>query len=195
MSRHLVRGKQLSRDTEHRKALRRNLVQSLFEHGKVKTTLPKAKHVQGFAEKLITLARTGTLLARRRVISQLQDRRIVDENQDFIINESGYERTVVQKLFEEVAPRYKGRNGGYTRIIKLAKWRIGDAADVVSLELVTGEEKKPSGTIRRAAGLRAKRVNKKQEFANKVLKKSAPAAAAPAATAAPASESTDAASA
>ncbi|HEX8342146.1 MAG TPA: 50S ribosomal protein L17, partial [Tepidisphaeraceae bacterium] len=182
MSRHLVRGKQLSRDTEHRKALRRNLVQSLFEHGKVKTTLPKAKHVQGFAEKLITLARTGTLLARRRVISQLQDRRIVDENQDFIINESGYERTVVQKLFEEVAPRYKGRNGGYTRIIKLAKWRIGDAADVVSLELVTGEEKKPTGTIRRSAGLRKKRVEKKQAFASKVLKKTATAAASTATT-------------
>jgi large subunit ribosomal protein L17 len=196
MSRHLVRGKQLSRDTEHRKALRRNLVQSLFEHGKVKTTLPKAKHVQGFAEKLITLARTGTLTARRRVIAKLQDRRIVDENQDFIINESGYERTVVQKLFEELAPRYKGRNGGYTRIIKLAKWRIGDAANVVSLELVTGEEKKPTGTIRRAAGLRKNRVEKKQAFASRVLKKTASSATtSTTAPATPASESTDAASA
>ena len=65
MSRHMMRGRQLSRDTEHRKALRRNLVQSLFEHGKVRTTPAKAKEVRAFAERLITLARTGTLLARR----------------------------------------------------------------------------------------------------------------------------------
>ena len=69
MSRHMVRGRQLSRDTEHRKALRRNMVQSLFEHGKVRTTLPKAKEVRAFAEKLITLARRNDLTSRRRVIS------------------------------------------------------------------------------------------------------------------------------
>ena len=60
MSSHMIRGRQLSRDTEHRKSLRRSLVQSLFEHGKIRTTLPKAKEVRAFAEKLITLARTGT---------------------------------------------------------------------------------------------------------------------------------------
>ena len=75
MSSHMIRGRQLSRDTEHRKALRRNLVQSLFEHGQVRTTMPKAKEVRGMAEKLITLARKNTLLARRRVISALNDRR------------------------------------------------------------------------------------------------------------------------
>ena len=69
MSSHMIRGRQLSRDTEHRIAMRRNLVQSLFEHGKVRTTLPKAQEVKAFAEKLITLARTGTLNARRRVIA------------------------------------------------------------------------------------------------------------------------------
>jgi large subunit ribosomal protein L17 len=67
MSSHMIRGRQLSRDTEHRKALRRNLVQSLFEHGKVRTTLPKAKEVKAFAEKLITLARTNSVNNRRRV--------------------------------------------------------------------------------------------------------------------------------
>ena len=66
--RHMLRGRQLSRDTEHRKALRRNLVQSLFEHGKIRTTEPKAKEVKSFAEKLITLAREKTLNNRRRVI-------------------------------------------------------------------------------------------------------------------------------
>src|SRR5262245_36632600 len=83
MSSHMIRGRQLSRDTEHRKALRRNLVQSLFENGKVRTTLPKAKEVKAFAERLITLARTGSLTARRRVISALRDRRLVDEEQEF----------------------------------------------------------------------------------------------------------------
>src|SRR5438128_9428955 len=103
--RHLVRGRQLSRDTEHRAAMRRNMVQSLFEHGKVRTTLPKAKEVRAFAEKLITLAREKTLNTRRRVIAMLNDRRLVDEEQEF----TG--QTVVQKLFSEVAPKFVGRNG------------------------------------------------------------------------------------
>ena len=80
MSRHMVRGRQLSRDTEHRKALRRNMVQSLFEHGKIRTTLPKAKEVRAFAERLITLARTNNLTNRRRVIQLMNDRRLTDED-------------------------------------------------------------------------------------------------------------------
>ena len=113
MSRHMMRGRQLSRDTEHRKALRRNLVQSLFEHGKVRTTPAKAKEVKAFAEKLITLARTNTLTARRRVIAALQDRRLVDENQDFI--EEGPTRTVVQRLFNDVAPKFYDRRTSPSR--------------------------------------------------------------------------------
>jgi len=96
--RHMNRGRQLSRDTEHRKALRRNMAQSLFEHGKIRTTLPKAKEVRSFVEKLITLARTNTLTARRRVIAMMRDRRLVDEKQEF----TG--QNVVQKLFTDVAP-------------------------------------------------------------------------------------------
>ena len=171
MSSHMIRGRQLSRDTEHRIALRRNLVQSLFEHGRIKTTPAKAREVKAFAEKLITLARLGTLNARRRVISQLQDRRVTDENQDFVLNEKGNPRTVVQRLFDEIAPKFKDRAGGYTRIIRLAEWRIGDAGDVVLLELV-GNEKAPTGTVRRAAGLRRKRTEKKQQFASKLRKAS-----------------------
>ncbi len=83
MSRHLIRGRQLSRDTEHRKALRRNMVQSLFEHGKIRTTPAKAKEVRAFAEKLITLARVDNVNNRRRVVQLLGDRRLVDENQEF----------------------------------------------------------------------------------------------------------------
>jgi large subunit ribosomal protein L17 len=173
MSSHMIRGRQLSRDTEHRMALRRNLVQSLFEHGKVRTTLPKAKEVRAFAEKLITLARTGTLANRRRVISLLRDRRLVDEEQEF----TG--KTLVQKLFEEVAPGFKDRAGGYTRIIKLPEWRIGDGGDLVLLQLLT-EEQAPRGTTRRSAGLRRKRNERRQQFAGKALKKekSEPVAAA-----------------
>jgi large subunit ribosomal protein L17 len=160
----MLRGRQLSRDTEHRKAMRRNLVQSLFEHGKVRTTLPKAKEVRAMAEKLITLARTGTLTSRRRVISILQDRRLVDEDQEF----TG--QTVIQKLFTDIAPKFADRDGGYTRIIKLSDYRIGDGGSIVLLQLLT-EESKPTGTARRSAGLRRKRNERRHQFASRVLKR------------------------
>ena len=167
--RHRVRGRQLSRDTEHRKSLRKSLVQSLFEHGKVRTTLPKAKEVRAFAEKLITLARAGTLNSRRRVVSLLGDRRLVDEEQEFITNEKGRPRTLVQRLFEDVAPRFADRQGGYTRIIKLSDYRIGDGGSLVLLQLLT-EESRPTGTARRSAGLRRKRNERRHQFASRALK-------------------------
>jgi large subunit ribosomal protein L17 len=163
MSSHMIRGRQLSRDTEHRIALRRNLVQSLFEHGKIRTTLPKAKEVKGFAEKLITLARTGTLANRRRVIALMRDRRLVDEEQEF----TG--QSVVQRLFNDVAPQFKDRPGGYTRIIKLSDFRIGDGGDLVILQLLT-EKSAPKGTARRSAGLRRKRNERRHQFASRILK-------------------------
>lgn len=178
--RHRLRGRQLSRDTEHRKALRRNLAQSLFEHGRIKTTLPKAKEVQGFIEKLITAARKGVtaqgedaktvkLNARRKVIQMMNDRKLVDENQDFIEKGKG-SRSVVEKLFDEVAPKFADRNGGYTRIIKLAKHRIGDGGSLVQLELVS-ETEAPKGSARKPASLRRKRAARRVEFAGKILKK------------------------
>jgi large subunit ribosomal protein L17 len=187
MSRHMMRGRQLSVDTEHRKALRRNLVQSLFEHGKVRTTLPRAKEVQAMAERLITLARTGTLNARRHVISILGDRRLVDEEQEF----TG--KKVVQKLFDEVAPQFSDRPGGYSRITKLSDYRIGDGGSLVLLQLLT-EKTPPRGTARRSAGLRRKRTERRQQFASKAMKKfkdrpQTTAEAAPPAEAAPAAES------
>jgi large subunit ribosomal protein L17 len=167
MASHMMRGRQLSRDTEHRKAMRRNLVQSLFEHGQVRTTLPKAKEVQAMAEKLITVAKVNTLTSRRAVISTLNDRRLVDEKQEF----TG--QSVVQKLFAEIAPKFAGRQGGYTRIIKLSDYRIGDAGSLVLLQLVT-EEAKPTGVARKSAGLRRKRAEKRQVFAAKLSKKEQP---------------------
>jgi large subunit ribosomal protein L17 len=166
----MVRGRQLSRDTEHRKALRRNMVQSLFEHGKVRTTLPKAKEVRAFAEKLITLARTNNLTNRRRVIQLMNDRRLTDEDQEFITDEKGRARTVVHKLFDDVAPKFADRQGGYTRIIKLSDYRIGDAASLVLLQLLT-EESRPTGGARRSAGLRRKRNERRHQFAAKALKR------------------------
>lgn len=184
MSSHMIRGRQLSRDTEHRKALRRNLVQSLFEHGKIRTTLPKAKEVRAMAEKMITIARAGTVNSRRRVISMIQDRRLVDKEQEF----TG--QTVVQKLFSEIAPKFADRQGGYTRIIKLSDYRIGDGGSLVLLQLLT-EESKPTGTARRSAGLRRKRNERRHQFAGRALKEARGGKEQPAASgeAAPAEDS------
>lgn len=169
MSSHGIRGRQLSVDTEHRKAIRRNLAQSLFEHGSIRTTLPKAKEVQPLAEKLITLARSGTLNARRKVVAIMQDRRVTDEEQEFVTDEKGREVTVVRRLFDEIAPKFADRQGGYTQIIKTAKHRIGDGGDIVILQLVSNA-KAPTGTVRRSAGLRRKRNEKKHAFAAKAIK-------------------------
>jgi len=143
--RHRVFGKQLSRNTAHRRALRRIMAASLFEHGTIRTTTVKAKEIRPFVEKLITLARQGTLAARRRVISILQDRDIVDAKGELA------DKTVVQKLMSEIAPRYADRPGGYTRIIRLADRRIGDGGEQVLLQLVeqgaaaeAGETEKPA---------------------------------------------------
>jgi large subunit ribosomal protein L17 len=177
--RHNYFGRQLSRDTEHRASLRRSLVQSLFEHGKIRTTLPKAKEVRAFAEKLITLARTPSLNNRRRVISLLHDRRLVDKEQEF----TG--QTVVQKLFTDIAPLFVDRPGGYTRIIKLSDFRIGDGGNLVLLQLAS-ERYAPTAAPRRSSGLRRRRNERRQQFAGKVLKrtKSESASAEPAAPAA-----------
>ena len=147
------------------------MAQSLFEHGKVRTTLPKALEVQPFAEKLITLAKGGNLQARRQVIAYLRDRRLTDEQQEFILNEKGNETTVVQKLFSEIAPRFADRQGGYTRIIKLPEHRLGDGGDLVLLQLLgDASEGPPSGTARKSAGLRRQRNERRFQFAKKALR-------------------------
>lgn len=136
--RHRVAGRHLSRTSEHRLALRRNLAASLFEHETISTTLEKAKEVRSFAEKLITLAKKGTLPARRRAIAMLNNRAIYAEEDGKMVKKG----TVVGKLFSEIGPRYLDRPGGYTRIIKLPKCRLGDGGKLVLLQLVEqGEEK------------------------------------------------------
>lgn len=138
--RHRVRGRHLSRTSEHRIAMRRNMVSSLFEHGTISTTVVKAKEVKPFAEKLITLAKKGDLASRRRAIALLNDRAIVEEI-DGVATKKG---TVIGKLFTEIGPKYIDRPGGYTRIIKLAKRRIGDNSQLCLLQLVGETESKTS---------------------------------------------------
>ena len=135
--RHRVAGRKLSRTSEHRLAMRRNLVASLFEHETVSTTLQKAKEVRSFAEKLITLAKKGDLAARRRAISMLGNRDIVSEEDGNVVKTG----SVIGKLFSEIGPRYLDRPGGYTRIIRLSMNRLGDNGKVVLLQLVGKEEK------------------------------------------------------
>ena len=115
--RHRVVGRRLSVTPSHRKAILRNLAQSLIEHGQIKTTLPKAKELVRFIEPIITQARKGTLHARRLVISRLNDRFMTDPNDRDLLADD----TVVQKLFKEIGPHFKDRQGGYTRIIKTSR--------------------------------------------------------------------------
>jgi len=135
--RHRVAGRKLNRTGEHRLAMRRNLVSSLFEHETVSTTIQKAKEVRSFAEKMITLGKKGDLAARRRAISLLG-------NRDIVVQEDGVpvkKGTVIGKLFSEIGPRYLDRAGGYTRIVKLQLRRLGDNGQLVLLQLVGENEK------------------------------------------------------
>ena len=130
--RHLVVGRRLSVTPSHRKAILRNLAQSLIEHGEIKTTLPKAKELVRFVEPIITQAKKGTLHARRLVIARLNDRFMPDPGDTEMLADD----SVVQKLFKVVGPHFKDRDGGYTRIVKTSQWRIGDAGDWAIVQLV-----------------------------------------------------------
>ena len=187
--RHRIHGKQLCRDSEHRTAMLRNLAAGLFEHGQIETTMPKAKAVQPFVEKIITIAKRGGLNSRRRIEQLINDRKIhawvADPNvpdskkhNDFFdlpdedsieFNRYGEVRKaprLVQHIMTAVAPRYADRDGGYTRIVKIGKHRLGDGTDLVILQLV-GEEDGPQ-----LGGSESRRRTQKQrrrDFAAKVL--------------------------
>src|SRR5947207_13978312 len=118
--RHRNAHRKLSRNTSHRRALLRNLVTDLLEHGRLMTTLPKAKEIRPLAEKMITLGKRDTVHARRQV-------------QAYLLKE-----TIAKKVFTTIAPKFAGRNGGYSRIIKLGN-RKGDGADVAIIELLGSE--------------------------------------------------------
>jgi len=112
------------------------MVASLFEHETISTTIEKAKEVKAFAEKLITLAKKGTLAARRRAIAMLGNRAIISYEDRKAIKKG----TIIGKLFSELGPRYLNRPGGYTRIIRLSLRRLGDNGQLVLLQLVGQDE-------------------------------------------------------
>src|SRR5680860_872944 len=115
--RHLKSGRKLNRNSSHRKAMFRNMANSLFQHEMIKTTVPKAKELRRVAEPLITLAKNDSVSRRRLAFSRLRD------------------RAVVTKLFNELGPRFKSREGGYLRIIKCG-YRPGDKAPMAYVEMV-----------------------------------------------------------
>ena len=126
--RHRVKGKLLNRDTDHRKALRLALTSALIRHERIQTTRAKAEFVRDHVEKLVTKAKQGLVLAEDKPERGVHARRIV-------ASRLNNDRELVGKLFDTIAPRYKERPGGYTRILKLGP-RKGDAAEMVLLELV-----------------------------------------------------------
>ncbi len=116
--RHKVKKKKFDRTKEQRLALYRSLARALILEERIETTVERAKAVRSFIEKLVTLGKKGDLAARRRALQLLPD------------------REVIKKLFEDIAPRFEGRNGGYTRVIKLPDRRRGDGAELAILEWV-----------------------------------------------------------
>jgi len=159
--RHRVTGKRLSRSTSHRKAMRRNMAASLIQHGAIRTTAVKAKELRRFVERIITIAKKGTLHARRQVLAELGDRAMIDPEGDL------QDKSLVQKLFDEIAPRYADRPGGYTRIIRLEESRIGDSGRQVILQLVEEGSERSSGP--RAVSRRGRRSAKRRETAQEAM--------------------------
>lgn len=153
--RHLKAYRKLNRTSSHRSLMLRNLVTSLFEHERVETTLMKAKEARRIAERMITLGKRGTLHARRQAASVLM------------------KKSVVKKLFDEIAPKYEKRNGGYTRILRVG-YRKGDGAPLAFLELVEEEiavkKKKKKKETKKAT---AKSAPKKEKAAPEKRKEEA----------------------
>jgi large subunit ribosomal protein L17 len=195
--RHRIAGYQLNVKTDHRRAMLRNLAAGLFEHGQITTTLPKAKAVQPFVEHLITIAKRPSLAARRELSSRLTDRKVFawvadpntkDETKaaqsrlwelpaadEIEFNRFGELRKaprLIQHLLTKVAPLYKDRAGGYTRIVKLDKRRLGDATDLVVLQLVGNEE---GPQVKGRKSTRRTNADKRTAFAKKAKEKAAAA--------------------
>jgi len=142
--RHLKAGRKLNRNASHRLALKRNLALALFRHERIITTVEKAKELRPFVEKIITLAKKGTLHARRLVIAKLgptakaevhPPEKDDDPDEDL--------RPILTKLFNDIGPRYADRPGGYTRILKRHERRLGDGGKTAFIELLKAGEKKP----------------------------------------------------
>jgi large subunit ribosomal protein L17 len=169
-------------------ALRRNLAQSLIEHETISTTIQKAKEVKPFVERLITLARKGSLQHRRRAISILGNRNIVAVEDGEPVEKG----TVIGKLFSELGPRYLDRPGGYTRIIRLPLRRLGDKGELVLLQLLGKDEPLKKGK-KKPARRRSRKKSKEAVAAGTEAEETA-AESAPEAAAEPAGEAEEGAS-
>jgi large subunit ribosomal protein L17 len=155
--RHRVAGRKLSRHTQHRELMFRNMLVSLLQHERIRTTLAKGKEFRGWVDRMITLGKKGTLHARRQAFALLRNHEIV------------------KKLFDEIAPKLKDREGGYTRIYKMG-WRQGDGAPLSLVELATfshPEEKKKSPVTKAKEALEkvAPKKKGKEEIEEKKEKK------------------------
>jgi large subunit ribosomal protein L17 len=195
--RHRIAGYQLNVTSAHRRAMLRNLAAGVLEHGQITTTRAKAKAVQPFVEELITIAKRNTLAARRELTSRLTDRKVfawvADPNtreetkaaqsrlwqlpaaDEVEFNRYGEVRKaprLIQHVMTRVAPLYKDRAGGYTRIVKLDKRRLGDATDLVVLQLVGGEE---GPQVKGRKSTRRTSADKRTAFAKKAKEKAAAA--------------------
>lgn len=126
--RHLNAGRTLGRNAAHRLALFRNLTRAMIEHGRIVTTVAKAKELRPWVEKLVTLAKQGDLHARRLALSKLPD------------------KTAIRKLFQDIAPQFADRQGGYTRILKRHQVRLGDAGPTAIIEFVQAGERREAPT-------------------------------------------------
>jgi large subunit ribosomal protein L17 len=196
--RNRIQGRQLNRDSEHRTAMLRNLAAGLFEHGQIETTMPKAKAVQPFIEKIITIAKRGGLQARRQIEARMNDRMIhawvadsnvPDARKDNVyfdlpdasnieFNRYGELRKaprLVQHVMTAIADRYRDRDGGYTRIIRTGRHRLGDGGDIVVLQLV-GEEEGPQ--IGGGTSTRRKQADRRTAYAASLRKSDSVAAEA-----------------
>lgn len=205
--RHRRGGYRLGRTTAHRASTLRNLAMGLFQHGQIVTTIPKAKCLQPFVEKIVTDAKEGTLAARRRVIAKLggdklafdwlytgkgatdEEKAAVDALKDRatkyfpVPDGSKVERNrygelraapkLVKHIFENVGPRFKDRAGGYTRIVKLGKHRIGDGSELCLIQFVGAEDGPEIGG---RPSTRRRKADRRTAFAAKIRKEKAAAA-------------------
>ncbi|KAA0216055.1 MAG: 50S ribosomal protein L17 [Leptolyngbya sp. PLA3] len=202
--RHRKSGFKLGRTTAHRAAMLRNMAASLFEHGQITTTVPKAKALQPFVEKIVTRARSNSLHSRRLVAAMLggdrnafawtyipkdatdAEKEAIAEKRDFVEgffdipasdtverNRYGELRKapkLVRHIFENVAPRFEDRSGGYTRIVKLGRHRIGDAAELCVIQFVGNEEGPEIGG---KPSTRRRQADRRTAYAAKVRKAAA----------------------
>lgn len=205
--RHRIHQRKLNRTSGHRRALHRNMAQNLIEHGKITTTLPKAKDIRPYVEKLVTLAvkvrrlatakdHAGSLRARRRIHKMLGERSLVpEEHQETYENMSDAARakslrmvsgrryrtgeargrlaftgeSVAHRLIETIAPRFEDRPGGYTRLIQIAKPRIGDNTRLAVIQFV-GEEEPPGSLTKPGKSARKRRADARYALAIKLGK-------------------------